>query len=195
MNKLLSLLIILLIAITIYVVLIWQPQTRRLHEPEKMFVPGGDFVLNSVRGRTSLADYKDKVVLIYFGYTMCPDICPTNLAIMSEALSALTAEELERVQGIFISVDPARDTLERLADYTPFFHPKILGLNGDPAILREVADNYGVKYRAVKQASATDYTVDHSSFTYVIDQNGKLRHILGHATPATEILNVIRELL
>ncbi len=92
--------------------------------------PGGDFVLQSWAGPVALSDLRGKVVLMYFGYTWCPDICPTSLALMSAAFGELQPEQLERVQGLFVSVDPARDTTQRLKEYGAYFHPSILGVTG-----------------------------------------------------------------
>ncbi len=192
MKKILPIVIITLVLACLFVVFIWQPKVdnQRLVMPQ---AKGGDFTLNSSTGAVSLADFRGKVSLIYFGYTMCPDICPTNLSMMANAFRQLSEQELKRVQGIFISVDPQRDTLERLAEYTHYFHPSILGLTATPEVIKEVADRYGVAYQKVVQDSATNYVVDHTSETYVIDPNGQLVERLPHATPPAKILAVIKK--
>ncbi|MCP4041796.1 MAG: SCO family protein [Gammaproteobacteria bacterium] len=156
---------------------------------------GGDFTLSAPHGPFRLQDMRGKVVLIYFGYTFCPDICPTNLALISQALNALTEEELTRVQGLFVSVDPARDTLERLARYADYFHPAIMAATGDPDTVARTADLYGAAYRKVEGESQGGYLVDHSSYTYVIAPDGSLSASLPHATPPSEILEITRLLL
>ncbi len=157
---------------------------------------GGDFTLQSAKGPVSLQDFRGKVVVLYFGYTMCPDVCPTTLAMMGAAFRALHPAELAQVQGIFISVDPQRDTLARLATYTPFFHPKILGITGTAAQVAQVAKLYGAAYhRVANDASPANYIVDHTSFMYVIDQEGKLVKILPHGTTATQLVEQLRKLL
>ena len=93
---------------------------------------GGDFTLDSVAGPVRLADLRGQVVLIYFGYTTCPDICPTNLAFLAAALRELTPDELQRVRVLFVSVDPERDDTPRLAVYAAYFHPNIQGVTGAP---------------------------------------------------------------
>jgi protein SCO1/2 len=151
---------------------------------------GGDFTLLSADGAVSLEDFRGKVVLIYFGYTWCPDICPTNLALMSAALSDIDETEpelLQQIQGIFISVDPERDSPERLKQYTQFFHKNIIGITGNKAVIDELAARYGVGYRIVKQDSETNYVVDHTSETYVIDRNGVWVESLPHAAAADDI--------
>lgn len=152
---------------------------------------GGDFSLQSINGPVSLSDFKGKVVLLYFGYTWCPDICPTNLALMSAAFSEMDPEQLKHVQGIFISVDPNRDGVERLSEYTNFFHENIMGITGSEAEIAELAARYGVAYRLFNQDSATDYVVDHSSETYVIDTSGQWVDSLPHAAPPEDITKAI----
>ena len=157
--------------------------------------PGGDFVLQTPQGPFRLQEQRGKVVLIYFGYTFCPDICPTNLALMAQALNALSEEELAQVQGVFISVDPQRDRLDLLAPYTHHFHPSIIGMTGDPDDVARVAAQYGAAYRKVEGESQGGYLVDHTSNTYVIAPDGSLHATLHHAAPPQEILEVTRKLL
>lgn len=152
-----------------------------------------EFVLRSAAGPVNLDRYRGKVVLIYFGYTFCPDVCPTNLAIMSAAFGLLTEAELQEVQGIFISVDPERDSLERLTQYTGFFHPRIVGLTGDPATLAEIAKRYGAVYQRSTAQSAGGYLVDHSSYVYVVNPEGDLDYALPHAAPPEVIARVVRD--
>lgn len=165
----------------------WRGQpTLDLSEPT-----GGDFVLESADGPVALADFRGKVVLVYFGYTFCPDICPTSLALIAQALNGLGGDELERVQAIFISVDPERDTPERLARYTAFFHPRIIGATGEPAEIAEIAARYGAAYRKVEGESAGGYLVDHTSTTAVVAADGTLAAILPHGTPPPDIITAI----
>ena len=155
---------------------------------------GGNFTLFDQDGSVSLKDFKDKVVLLYFGYTFCPDVCPTNLALMSQAFNQLSKSELDSVQGVFISVDPDRDSPEHLFKYSQGFHSKIIGLSGSSSRIKEVASKYGSVYK-INRNSVNDstYTVDHSSATYVIGKDGNLNKILPHAAPASEILVAIRK--
>ena len=156
---------------------------------------GGGFTLESAQGEVSLSDFRGKVVLLYFGYTWCPDVCPTSLSMLAQALTQMSEAELEQVQGLFVSVDPARDTPDRLAEYTDYFHPKIIGATGSKEEVAEVAEQYGVAYRKVESDSASGYLVDHSSFTYIIGPDGDLVTRLGHGTPPGEILKAVRPLL
>jgi protein SCO1/2 len=157
---------------------------------------GGDFTLRSAQGPVSLSGFRGKVVPIYFGYSSCPDVCPTNLALIGGALRALDADELAQVQPIFITVDPERDTPERAAEYAAYFHPKMLGLSGSPEEIAAVARAYGVAYMKVEEPdSAMGYSVDHSSRTYLMGKDGKLFTLIPHAAPSEDIVAAIRKAL
>lgn len=172
----------------------WQPQQAPTSAAPAL-PPGGDFTLHSAAGPVSLQALRGKVVLLYFGYTSCPDICPTSLTMMKIALSQLSSEELEQVAGIFVSVDPERDTPQRLAQYTHHFHPSITGVTGSRDEVAEVAQHYGAIYRRAEGETALGYTVDHSSITYVIDQQGRLVKTLPHGALPQTILQELRRLL
>ena len=153
---------------------------------------GGDFGLTGESGPISLQDFRGKVVLIYFGYTFCPDICPTSLALMTQALNELSEPELARVQPIFISVDPDRDTPEKLYKYTDYFHKSILGATGTSGNIADVAGRYGAVYRKVEGESEGGYLVDHTSVIHVVSTDGVLSTSLPHGTAPTKILEAIR---
>ena len=197
MKKTLAIIIVLLIIACAYMLFYWQPDSathKTVFATSAALPEGGEFTLQSQSGSVSLQDYRGKVVLIYFGYTMCPDICPTNLSLMSNAFAQMDKQQLEKVQGIFISVDPKRDTMKRLAEYTQYFHESIKGISGQADVIREIANRYGAAYQIVIQKeSATNYVVDHSSETYVINPQGKLVARLPHAAPPQEILEAIRK--
>lgn len=154
---------------------------------------GGDFQLTSSEGKKSLSDYQGKLVLIYFGYTFCPDICPTNLGNLSMAYQGLTQAEKDHLQILFISVDPARDTPERLQQYANYFEANIIGLTGKPKTIAEISKRYGVVYAKVDTPdNGTNYAVDHSAFTYVVDQSGQLQTQLPHATSPEQFIKTIQ---
>lgn len=154
---------------------------------------GGDFTLDGRAGPVALHDFSGKVVLLYFGYTYCPDICPTSLAVWQQALDALTPGELAQVQPLFVSVDPERDSIARLADYAQFFHPRIVALTGRPAALAEIAGRYGAVFVRQESASAGGYVIDHSALTYVVDPQGRLVEALPHGASAEQLLGVLRK--
>lgn len=157
---------------------------------------GGDFVLSSSRGRFSLKQLRWKVVLLYFGYTKCPDVCPTSLATLAQALNELSLAELKLVQAVFVSVDPARDSLQELDAYVGYFHPNLIGVTGSEHEIAEVATRYGAKYEQVAlEGSSFGYAVNHSAVTYLITPEGELRFMFPHRTPSFVILEAIRYLL
>jgi len=196
-RKLLIAAILLLAIVLGWVVWFWQPAKDQAHQGISLAdaPTGGDFTLQSANGPVSLHDLHGKVVLVYFGYTFCPDICPTSLAFTSQALNMLDKNELARTQVLFISVDPERDTLEKLKEYGAFFHPSILGLTGTPQEIATAARLYGASYARQNTGSAGGYVVDHSASTYVVDPDGKLAATLQHGTPPAEVAKAIRAAL
>lgn len=127
----------------------------------------------------SLADYKGKVVTLFFGYTQCPDVCPTNLLSMAEVLRQL-GPEADKVQVLFMTVDPERDTQELLAQYVPAFDARFVGLYGDIPTTQAVAKDFKVFYQKQGDTTGKAYTVDHSTGTYVFDPQGRLRLYVKH---------------
>ena len=157
---------------------------------------GGEFTLQSAQGEVKLSDFRGKVVVVYFGYTACPDICPTSMATLKGALAKLTPSELQQIQGILISVDPERDTLAHVQEYAQYFHPNIRGISGTPQALQVVAKHYGAFYRKVAMSgSAMAYSIDHSANLYVIDQQGTLRESVAHGTSPDALVVVLRRYL
>lgn len=151
-----------------------------------------DFRLTGQRGIFSLASLRGRLTLVYFGYTSCPDICPTSLAATGAGLSRLAPDELSRVEMVFVSLDPERDKEPRLSEYASYFHPKIRGLTGTPAEITEAASRFGVVYRKVTPPGASDYVVDHSALTYVVGPDGRLLAELPHGAPPDQVVEVVR---
>ena len=174
------------------------PASESSQTPLELAAPptGGDFTLDSAAGPVRLSDLRGQVVLIYFGYTACPDICPTNLVSIANALRSLHPAELDRTRVLFVSVDPERDDPEHLARYVAYFHPNVLGLTGTPEQLAQVAKRYGAAYQRVENTgSAMGYLIDHSAFTAVVAPDGRLVQTLGHASPPETIRAAIRTAL
>ncbi|MDX9738461.1 MAG: SCO family protein [Azonexus sp.] len=141
-------------------------------------------------------DFRGRFQLITFGYTFCPDICPTTLVDMAETLKLL-GEDAQRVQAIFISVDPDRDTPQQLATYTDFFDKRIIGLTGSPALIQAAARNFKVRYEKVikENQDPRNYAVDHSAGLYLLGPEGAFIKKFAYATPADSMASEIRQLL
>src|ERR1700710_3017877 len=137
---------------------------------------GSDFSLQDTAGKThTLADYKGRAVVLFFGYTHCPDVCPTTLAELSQALLKL-GDDGKRVQVLMVTVDPARDTAPLLGEYVSAFSPAFIGLRpADTAELVKITKDFRVYYAQVPGKATGDYTVDHTAASYVFDPQGKLR--------------------
>jgi protein SCO1/2 len=144
--------------------------------------------------RLASADFLGKAVVIFFGYTQCPDICPTTLTTMKEAMRLL-GPDADRVQVLFITVDPERDTQEILAAYVPWFDPRFLGLRADPDITRATAREYRVYYSKVEGKTALGYSIDHSATSYAYDPQGRLRLLINHGATAQHISEDLSMLL
>ena len=154
---------------------------------------GRGFRLTDAEGRErTLADYKGKAVLLYFGFTQCPDVCPTALIRAAEVRKLLGAEG-DKLQVIFITVDPARDTPQVIKAYTAAFDPSFVGLYGDAKRTRETADEFKVYYKQVPTGSS--YTMDHSALSYVFDPQGRLRLAIRHEQTAADYAHDIRQVL
>ena len=196
MKKPLIAMIVIFTLLLVWAIVFWQPTAGKsgAHLPLGLAEApkGGDFTLHSANGPLSLHDLKGKVVLLYFGYTFCPDICPTSLAFNSQALATLDKTELDKVQMLFVSVDPERATLDKLKAYTAYFHPSILGLSGTPEEIAKAAKLYGASYARQETGSAGGYVVDHSAYTYVIAPDGSLFKSLDHGTPPPQVVEAIR---
>jgi len=145
------------------------------------------------RPRT-LADFRGKVVVLFFGFTQCPDICPTTLAEVARAMQAL-GPDAERVQVLFVTLDPERDTSEILARYVPAFNPRFLGLYGDLAATRAAAAEFKIFFEKRAGSSPGSYSIDHSAQTYVLDPQGHLRLFVRHQRIATDLPHDVRLLL
>jgi cytochrome oxidase Cu insertion factor (SCO1/SenC/PrrC family) len=152
---------------------------------------GGPFALIDHTGKTRTdQDFRGKLLLIYFGYTYCPDVCPTDLQQIGLAVDALGAAA-EAVQPLFITLDPERDTAAHLAEYVPLFHSRLVGLTGSAEQIKRVALAYKVYY-AKFPPDAADYVIDHSSFIYLVDETGRYLGFLPPGTSADRMVEVIK---
>ena len=156
---------------------------------------GREFALTDHTGKArTLADFRGKVVVVFFGYTQCPDVCPTTLATLAEAKRRLGPEG-EKVQGLFVTVDPERDKPELLSHYVTAFDPSFVGLYGDAEATARTAKEFKIIYQKQPGRTPETYTMDHSAGTFVFDAQGRLRLYMGHGQDAEFFAHDLRELL
>src|SRR5206468_4992546 len=154
-----------------------------------------EFELTDPSGKTrTLADYRGKAVAVFFGYTQCPDVCPTTLAALAGAMKEL-GPDADRVQVLFITVDPERDTPDLLSKYVPAFDPRFIGLRGDAEQTARTAKEFKILYQKQPGASPGSYTMDHSAGTFIFDPQGRLRLYVGVAQGPDVFAHDLRELL
>jgi len=156
---------------------------------------GGPFTLINHKGEAVTdASFHGQYMLVFFGYGYCPDVCPTELANMAAAMDYL-GPAADKVQPVFISVDPARDTPEYLAQYVSHFHPKLIGLTGTESEIQKVAKAYRVFYAKAPSEKPDDYLVNHSSFVYLMGPDGAYVALFRHQTDPKEMANAIAEFI
>lgn len=156
---------------------------------------GKDFKLTDHNGQPRrLGDFKGKAVVLFFGYTQCPDVCPTTLSIMRDTMTLL-GDDAKRVQVLFATVDPARDTPQLLAQYVPAFHPSFLGLYADEQTIAAVAKDFKVFYARQPGKTPDSYSIDHSTGSFAFDPQGKLRLLLRHGEAPANVAADLKLLL
>ena len=156
---------------------------------------GGPFKLTNHRGeQVTHEDFRGKYMLAYFGYTHCPDICPHELQVITEALDRL-GDKAAEVQPVFITVDPERDTVDHMAKYVSHFHPKLIGLTGTEEEILVAAKAYRVLFRKAYDPSSSDYLVDHSSVTFLMDEEGEYAAHFVLGTTVDEMVEILSKQL
>jgi protein SCO1/2 len=171
-------------------------QGKSLQESKGYRDLGGDFTLTSDQGPVSLADFRGKVVPIYFGFTHCPDICITSLSSIAAGLKELSEAERSQVQPVFITIDPERDDPERVGEYARYFDPSFVGLTGSLEAVTKVAESHFVIFEKVPmEDSDMGYTMDHSSIIYVVGKDGVIRSLIHHGETPAGIAKTLREAL
>lgn len=156
---------------------------------------GNDFALKDHTGQVRrLADFKGKAVVVFFGFTHCPDVCPTTLAELATVMQEL-GPQADKVQVLFITVDPERDTQQVLAKYVPAFHPRFLGLAGSTAETEQVAKEFKAFYQKVPGKNSDSYTVDHTAGSYIFDPQGRIRLFVRHGQGPEPIVHDLKLLL
>jgi protein SCO1 len=156
---------------------------------------GRDFALTDANGKArTLADFRGKAVVIFFGYTQCPDVCPTTLSALADAMKQL-GPDADRVQVLFVTIDPARDTPALLAQYVPAFDPRFLGLYGSDEATQRVAREFKIIYQKQPGSTPDTYTMDHSAGSFVFDPQGRLRLYVSHGQGPELFAHDLREIL
>ena len=162
-------------------------------------ITGADFAkamsLTDHTGKVrSMADFKGKVVVLFFGYTHCPDVCPTTMSDLKNTMKLL-GEQSDQVQVLFITADPERDTQEVLAQFVPSFDKRFIGLRGDVAQTKSTLNNFKIFYSKVEGKTPADYMIDHSAGMYAFDKEGKVRLYLAYGMKPADIASDIKKLL
>jgi len=156
---------------------------------------GGPFMLTDQYGqRRSLDDFRGKLVLLYFGYTFCPDVCPTDLLAMGQLVKTLGVDG-DKMQLIFVTLDPERDTQELLRDYVAAFHPRFVALRGSEDEVRRVATSYKIYFEKVRPPGSSIYLIDHMAFIFLLDRSGKYVAFFPPGTSAERMAVMVREFL
>lgn len=154
-----------------------------------------DFALTDHNGQPrTLADFKNKVVVVFFGYTQCPDVCPTTMVELAQVMKEL-GPKADQVQVLFITIDPERDTQQLLAQYVPAFDKRFLGLRGDAAQTAKVAKEFKVFYAKVPGKTPGSYSMDHTAGSFVFDKEGKIRLFVRHGQGTAPLVSDLKQLL
>jgi cytochrome oxidase Cu insertion factor (SCO1/SenC/PrrC family) len=191
---------ILLFSITLLVLAVAIGTTSLLMRPQSgggsgVALVGGPFSLTDHTGkRVTEKDFAGGYMLVFFGYTFCPDFCPTELQVMTAALDQM-GEAGKVIQPVFISIDPARDTPQVLADYVPNFGPRLVGLTGTPDEIAAVAKAYRVFYGKASKGDAVDYLMDHTTMIYLMGPDGRFVKHFNYTTDAPKLAADLKEAL
>lgn len=172
-----------------------EPATAELPAGFMAAPQGGEFTVLTADGPKHLSDFKGQGVILYFGYRSCPDVCPTSLGFSAAALNQLDQATQDKLQLIFYSVDPDRDTPEVVSEYAAYFHPSFIGGTNTRDAIDESTANYGAFYRMVESESSLGYLVDHSSRLYLIDPQGELVGHIEHGTPPAQMASRFQALV
>jgi protein SCO1/2 len=189
--------VVLAVALVVLVIGLGVISWRLLMAPESgatgTALVGGPFTLVDQAGnQVTEEDFAGRFMLIYFGYTWCPDFCPMSLSTMVQALDLLAPEEAQQVVPMLITIDPERDTVEQLAEYVPLFSPRVVGLTGTPEQVAAAAKAYRVYFNKVEQDDPDAYLMDHSTFIYLMGPEGEYRRHFGADAAPQEIAEGLR---
>jgi cytochrome oxidase Cu insertion factor (SCO1/SenC/PrrC family) len=186
-------LLLLVVAIIVWSIYLNSDKTPSASENSRSLI-GGEFELVNHRNEpVTDKDFLGKYMIVYFGYTYCPDVCPMDLQIMADALRELDADDLEKLNPVFVTVDPERDTTDVMAEYIKFFHNDLIGLTGTPEQIDTIKKAYRVY--AAKADDSADYLVDHTAYTYLMDRDGKLLKHFNHGEDAKVMASIMADLI
>lgn len=173
----------------------WQPPSFRGTSYAEPIPPAPEIVLTKADGTTfRLSNQREKIVLLFFGYTSCPDVCPTTLAEMKQVMDLLR-DDAQQVQVVFVSVDPERDDPEKIQSYANHFHSSFLGLTGTEAELTPIWSGYSIVREVVESDSALGNIINHTARLFLVDTQGNLRLSYAYQTPVEDIVHDIKLLL
>lgn len=190
----LSLIFAAALSVAIAVAVAWHYLAPRMQQGAAVSV-GGPFNLVDQHGKAvTEADFRGQYLLIYFGYTFCPDVCPTELQSMSQALDSL-GDDAMKVTPVFVTVDPERDTVDQLAGYAGHFHPRLVALTGSVEQIAAAAKEYRVYYKKVVEEGSSDYLMDHSSIVYLMGPDGRFLTHFSYGTTSDQMAAKMKEYL
>jgi len=189
MNKFYKLGIVIIVAVMLIIIL--KPFVDDYKEQKKY-----EFSVDTVDGKITKDTFKGKVLAVYFGYTYCPDVCPTSLSSLGSALNSFNKEQIKDFIGLFISVDPDRDSLKNLKEYAQYFHPNFIGATTNKSNIDEITKRYESYYKKIElENSAMGYSVSHTSYIYLFDKNGKFIAKLDHFSDPSKIKQSLQKVL
>jgi len=189
MNKFFKILVSLLVAVMLIVII--KPFVDDYNEHKQY-----DFKIDTIDGKVTKDSFKGKALAIYFGYTFCPDVCPTSLSSLAQAMNELTEEKSNEIVGLFISVDPDRDTLKNLKSYSKYFHPNFTGGTSTKENIDDITSRYKSYYKKIElENSAMGYSVSHTSFIYLFDKDGKFKARVDHFSDPSKIKESLEKIL
>lgn len=189
MKNIKTITIVVFLAVVLIVVL--KPFVDEYKERKKY-----DFRVSTIEGEVTKESFKGKALAVYFGYTYCPDVCPTSLSSLASALDSFDKEKIKDFTGIFISVDPNRDTLKNLKSYTNYFHPNFIGATSSKENIDDITNRYGSYYKKVElENSAMGYSVSHTSFIYLFDKEGHFVAKVDHFSDPGKIKESLEKVL
>lgn len=191
--RIIASIVLVVLAITVWTTYLTKDNTPTAAENSRALI-GGPFTLtNHMNQPVTDKDFIGKYMIVYFGYTYCPDVCPMDLQIMTDALNYLTPDQLEKINPVFVSVDPERDTVDVMAEYVEYFHENLIGLTGTSEQIDAIKKEY--KVYAARADDTEDYLVDHTAYTYLMDKEGFLLKHFNHGEDPKQMADQIASLI